>query len=253
MKPLQELINCSAASIFSAPRLRKWLGLAHDPTYFTPLGLIGQVLAYVSDSRKLTFKVQCMEHQPLVEEPKCASCAHAGLRCDLGTFFVPVQQSWRWLAMWSTCGSANPRGSGSSDGGPGRPLGMPRHVTESIARELECFKGDSSIPAIPILRPTALDDLLPSEQIVGKLFLRAGDRTWLLRVTVEGTTDGECDRPQGQDRQAQNRGGSCGRGKSTWKPAMTATIVLATGLDRHFASGYRSEPNWIQIGSPGDQ
>jgi len=30
-------------------------------------------------------------------------------------------------------------------------------------------------------------------------------------------------------------------------------IVLATGLDRHFRSGYRSEPNRSQIGGPGGQ
>ena len=28
-------------------------------------------------------------------------------------------------------------------------------------------------------------------------------------------------------------------------------LVLATGLDRHFGSGYRSEPNRSQIGGPG--
>jgi len=29
--------------------------------------------------------------------------------------------------------------------------------------------------------------------------------------------------------------------------------VLATGLDRHFGSGYESEPNQSQIGGPGRQ
>jgi len=30
-------------------------------------------------------------------------------------------------------------------------------------------------------------------------------------------------------------------------------VVLATGLDRHFGSGYGSEPNRSQIGGPGRQ
>jgi len=58
-----------------------------------------------------------------------ASCAHAGLRLCFGIALVPVQESWCWLAMWLTFGSANPRGSGSAGSGPGRPSGIPRVST----------------------------------------------------------------------------------------------------------------------------
>jgi len=34
---------------------------------------------------------------------------------------------------------------------------------------------------------------------------------------------------------------------------MALWLVLATGPDHHFGSGYGSEPNWSQIGSPGRQ
>jgi len=35
--------------------------------------------------------------------------------------------------------------------------------------------------------------------------------------------------------------------------SMSLYVVLATGLDRHFGSGYVSEPNRSQIGVPGRQ
>jgi hypothetical protein len=54
-----------------------------------------------------------------------------------------------------------------------------------------CSEGGGGIPDIQILRATAFDDLLASEQVVGTFFLRVGDCAGLLGATVEGITDGE--------------------------------------------------------------
>jgi len=54
-----------------------------------------------------------------------ASFAHAGLWLGFGIALVPVQETWGWMAMRSTIGSANLRGSSSGGSGPGRPSGMP--------------------------------------------------------------------------------------------------------------------------------
>jgi len=59
------------------------------------------------------------------------------------------------------------------------------------AREEACSEGGGGIPDIQILRATAFDDLLASEQIVGTFFLRVGDCPGLLGATVEGITDGD--------------------------------------------------------------
>jgi len=67
----------------------------------------------------------------------------------------------------------------------------PGNVPGSTAMEEACPEGGGGIPDIQILRTTALDDLLASEQVVGTVFLRVGDCTGLLGATVEGITDGE--------------------------------------------------------------
>jgi hypothetical protein len=67
----------------------------------------------------------------------------------------------------------------------------PRNVPESTAREEVCSEGGGGILDIQILRATAFDDLLASEQIIRTFLLRVGDCTGLLGATVEGITNGE--------------------------------------------------------------
>jgi len=66
-----------------------------------------------------------------------------------------------------------------------------RNVPGSTASEEACSEGGGGIPHIQILRATAFDDLLASEQVIGTFFLIVGDCTGLLGATVEGITDGE--------------------------------------------------------------
>ena len=50
------------------PRLRTWFCLEHEAAYVTTLGLNGQVMANVSNSRQTDFTVQCMENISPVQE-----------------------------------------------------------------------------------------------------------------------------------------------------------------------------------------
>ena len=70
MQPVRALFDCGAMSIIMAPRLRKRLRLADEPAYATTLGLNGQVMAHASDSRKMAFTVQYVEHLSPVQESK---------------------------------------------------------------------------------------------------------------------------------------------------------------------------------------
>jgi len=67
---------------------------------------------------------------------------------------------------------------------------MPRECTWITAREDACSEGGGT-SYILILGATAIDDLLASEQVVWTFFLRVGDRTGLLGVTVESISSAE--------------------------------------------------------------
>jgi hypothetical protein len=67
----------------------------------------------------------------------------------------------------------------------------PGNVQGSMAWAEACSEGGGGIPDIRILRATAFDDLLASEQVVGTFFLRVGYCTGLLGATVEGIAEGE--------------------------------------------------------------
>jgi len=84
----------------------------------------------------------------------------------------------------------------------------PGNAPGCTAREEACSERGSGIPDIEILGATAFDDLLASEQVVGKFFLRLGDCTGLLGTTVEGITDGESDRPQALEGRDGSSGGN---------------------------------------------
>jgi hypothetical protein len=93
MQCVQVLINRGVMSILMALRLRERLRLADEPAYVTTLGLNGQVIAHVSDSRKTAFTVQYMEQNVTGSRIGGASGAYAGLPHGFGIALDPVQES----------------------------------------------------------------------------------------------------------------------------------------------------------------
>jgi len=85
----------------------------------------------------------------------------------------------------------NPRVSGRSGSGPGRPSGMPRECTWITAREEACSEEGGGVPVIQMLGANAFDDQLASEEVVWTFFLRVGDHAGLLRVTMESISSSE--------------------------------------------------------------
>jgi hypothetical protein len=98
------------------------------------------------------------------------------------------------------------------------PHDCPRNVPGSTARQEEWSEDGGGIPDIPILGPTAFDDLLASEQVVRTFFLRVGDFTGLLGATLEGITDGERDTPRTLDGKHRSCAGTCGKQVSRREP-----------------------------------
>jgi len=231
---MRTLIDCGATSIFMAPRLRTWLGLADKPVYVTILDLDGQVMARVSDSRKTAFTVQYMEHSSLVHELEVLVVP---MRADDLVLGLPRFQSRNPDIDWQSGWLLALRTTGKSEVVAVNPVDhqkCPGNVPGSTTREEACSEGVGGIPDIHILGASAFDDLLASEQVVGTFFLGVGDCTGLLGATVEDITDGEWDRPQALDGRAGSSGGSCGSRASTWEPSMTAT-----GTPRHEGSTVR--------------
>jgi hypothetical protein len=191
MQRMQSLIDCGVTNIFMAPRLRKRLGQADEPAYVKSLGLNGQVMAHTSESRKMAFTVQCMEHLSPVHEsevlvvPMRAYDLVLGLPCFQSRNPGIDWQCGRLLAL-RTPGGAEVVAVDRED-----HQECPGNVPQSTAREEACSKGGGSIPDIQILGATAFDNLLASEQVVGTFFLRVGDCTALLGATTEGITEGE--------------------------------------------------------------
>jgi hypothetical protein len=201
-----------------SPTLRKRLALADEPAYVTTLGLNGQVLAHASKSQNTTFTVQYMEHLSPVQDSEVLVVPMRAYDLALGLPWFPSRnpdvdwQSGRLLAL------PTPRGAEVVAVDWVGHQECPGNVPGSMARAEACSEGGGGIPDISILGATACDDLLASEQVVGTFFPRVGDCTGLLGATVEGITDGECDRPQALDERAGSSGGSCGRRASTWEP-----------------------------------
>jgi len=67
---------------------------------------------------------------------------------------------------------------------------MPRECTWITAREEMCSRGGRT-SYIQILRATAIDDQVASEEVIGTFFLGVGVRIGLLGVTVESISGGE--------------------------------------------------------------
>jgi len=68
---------------------------------------------------------------------------------------------------------------------------MPRECSWITAREEAYSEGCGGVPDILILGANAFDDLLASEQVVWTFFLRVGDYTGLLGVTMETISSNE--------------------------------------------------------------
>jgi hypothetical protein len=155
------------------------------------LGLTGQVMAHASDCGKMAFMVQYMDHLSPVRESEVLVVPMPAYDLVLG---VPWFQSRNPEVDWQSGRLLALRTPGGAE-----VVAVDRihhhectgNVPGSTAREEACSEGGGSIPDIQILGETAFNDLLASEQVVGTFFLRVGDCTPLLGVTVEGITDGE--------------------------------------------------------------
>ena len=219
MQHLYALIDYTVTSIFMALRLRKRLGLAYEPPYVTTLGLNGQVMAHASDCPETVITVQYMEHLSPVQELEVLVVPMRAYHLVLGLPWFQSRnpdvdrQHGRLLALRAP-GEAEVVVVDQVD-----DQECPGNIPGSTAREEACSEeGGGSIPDIQILRATAFDYLLSSEQVVGTFFLRVGDCPGLLGATVEGITKGEWERPQVLDGRAGSSGGSCGRRASRREP-----------------------------------
>jgi len=68
MQRMRARIDRGATSFLMGPRLRKRLRLADEPAYVTTLGLNGEVMAHASESQRMAFTVQYIEHLSPVQE-----------------------------------------------------------------------------------------------------------------------------------------------------------------------------------------
>lgn len=85
---------------------------------------------------------------------------------------------------------------------------MPPECTWIIAREEAHSEGICG-SYIQILSAIANDNLLDSEQVIWSFLPTEGDCTELLEVTMEGVTDGKCNRPRLLDGRAESRDHLC--------------------------------------------
>jgi len=191
MQPVRALIDCGATSIFTAPSLRKRQRLANEPAYIMTPGLNDQVMTHPSDSQKTAFTVQYIKHLSPVQQSDVLVVPMRAYHLVLG---LPWFQSRNTDVDWQSGRHLPERTPGGAD-----VLAMdqvdhqecPGNVPGSTASEEACSEGGGGILDIQILGGTAIDDQLASEQVVRTLFVRVGDCTGLLGVTVEDITDGE--------------------------------------------------------------
>jgi hypothetical protein len=190
MQHVRALVDCGKTSIFMAPRLRKWLGLADEPPYVTTLVLFGHAMALASERRKTIFTVHYMEHLSPVQELEVLVVPMKAYHLVLE---LPCFQSRNRDVDWQSSRLLPLR----TPGGPEVVAvdrvdhqKCPGNVPGSTGREGACSERGGGIPDIQILGATAFDDQLASEQVVGTFFLSVADCTGLPRATVEGVTDG---------------------------------------------------------------
>jgi len=191
MQEVRPLIDCSVTSIFMAPRLRKWLGLADETAYVMTLGLNGQVTADASECQKTAFTVQYMQHISPVQQREVLVVPMRAYDLVLG---LPWFQSRNPDVNWQRgqlLAMRTPPGVEVVAVDLVDHQECPANVPGSTAREEACAGGGGCIPDIQILGTTAFHDLLASEQVVWTFFRRVGYCTGLLGATVEDITDGE--------------------------------------------------------------
>jgi len=68
---------------------------------------------------------------------------------------------------------------------------MSRECSTITARVEVCSEGCGGVPDIQIVGTNAFDDILASEEVIWTFFLRVGDCTGLLGVTMESISSGE--------------------------------------------------------------
>jgi len=119
-------------------------------------------------------------------QPWWIHCELESDKSQLGTRPGILASTYKAFDFWP----CNPRVSGRSGSGPGRPSDEPRECTRITAMEEARSEGGST-SYIQILRATAIDDLLASEVVIWSFSLRVGVRIGLLGVTVESIASGE--------------------------------------------------------------
>ena len=212
---VQDLIRWGETSICMALGLGKQLSLPDEPAHVVTVVLNGQKMAHKDISEKPVVTVHYPDHIPPVQEsevlvvPMQAYNEVLGLRCYQSRNPDVEWQCGRLLALPNECGAdlveldlVEYRQCPGNDPG-------------SMAREEVCSEGGSGIADIQILRATAVDDLLASQQVIMTFCLRVGHCTGLLEATVGDITDGEWDTAQVLDGQAGSSCGSCRRRVST--------------------------------------
>jgi hypothetical protein len=68
MQRVRALIDCTATSIFIAPRLLKHLGISREAAHITALGLNGAVMQHAKDSGETQIVVQYVNYLAPVDE-----------------------------------------------------------------------------------------------------------------------------------------------------------------------------------------
>jgi hypothetical protein len=174
-----------------APRLRRQLGLVHESAYVTTVGLNGQVMAHTCESRKTAFTVRYMQHLSPVEESELLVVPIWAYDIALGMHWV---QSRKPDVDWHHCRLLALRTPvGAEVVAVNRVLHQEysENIPRSAATQEACSEAGGGIAAFQILRATALNNQLGSEQVVGTFFQSVGDCTELLGATFQCFTDGE--------------------------------------------------------------
>jgi len=174
-----------------APRLQKRVRPAAEPAYTMTLGHNGQAMAHASDSRKMVFPVQYLEHLSPIKEPEVVVVHLLAYNFILGWPWFQCRNPDNELQSSLLFPLRTPGGAEVVAVDQEKHQECPRNVPGFTAREEAGCEGGGGIPEIQILGVTGSDNLLASEQVIGKFCLRVGDCTGLLGATVEGNTDGE--------------------------------------------------------------
>jgi hypothetical protein len=186
MQRVRALIDCSATSIFMAPRLLKRLGISHEAAHITTLGLNGGVMQHAKDSRKTRITVQYLDYLPPVDESDVLVVPIRAYNLLLGLpWFQKRNPDIDWAHRRLTS-LRSPRASGVEEMTP-----MTTAVASKVSEAENKNVNDQLLgrgPDIQTLGATAFDHLLASDEVVAAFALRIGECTGLLGATVADIT-----------------------------------------------------------------